>query len=276
MYRSLFFLPLVLWVLITGKSAAVPGKAEEKAVEQDDAVPQTQIAVIALGPTPPRRYSESRRGGESVMLLPAPGEVPPARLFIRGDAPAGEQEDWEPFNLSFNNPSPMRSVPAGETLSLYRRKTDAGEYERYVTIPAGEEGVRRVIFLTPSASGGRVWIDPPRVWRIELDQGDLQGKQFMLQNLSRTRVLHAFDKTITEVRPEKIISYQRAGAGMIYRLAARYGSQKKIIYNMAVRLDAEGNRHLYALYDANPQTNAGRSVGVFKTVIPVRQADPAE
>lgn len=272
MYRSIFFLPLILLGMIAGQLAAVPDAGSEVMVEENNTVPQTEVAVISLGPTPPRRYSNAHKRGESVMLLPVAGEVPPARLFRRAGASAEQEGRWQPFNLSFNNPSPMSSIPAGKTLALFRKKAKGEEYERYVTIPAGEQGSRRVIFLTPSARGKQAWVKPPKVWTIPLDAGNLQGKQFILQNLSQTMVLHAFGNKITEVRKKEIIAYQRAEAGMLYRHAARYGKQKKIIYNMALRLDEEGNTHLYALYDTNPDTNAGRSVGVFKTVIPPRPA----
>ena len=165
----------------------------------------------------------------------------------------------------------MRSVAAGKVFTLYLKKANGQDYQPYVTIPADQEGSRRVIFLTPSVTGDKPWGSPPRVRRISLDAGEFQGKQFILQNLSETEVLHAFGDKVTEVKPQKINPYKRAEAGTLYRLAARYGKQKKIIYNMAVRLDAEGSIHLYALYDTNPKTNAGRTVGVFSTKIPVRQ-----
>jgi hypothetical protein len=38
---------------------------------------------------------------------------------------------------------------------------------------------------------------------------------------------------------------------------------------MAVKLGRGSGIHLYTLYDARPDTNAGRSVGVFRMVLPV-------
>ena len=77
-------------------------------------------------------------------------------------------------------------------------------------------------------------------------------------------------ETTLYLSPTKIISYKSVKTGELYRLAAQYGTRKKIIYNTAVRLD--GNGHvLYVLYDTNPKTNSSRSVGVFRTMIPVRE-----
>lgn len=265
--RRLFYVFLIPPVLLVENVAAV---SEDGGGEKKDVAPQAEIAVISLGPTPPRRYSKPGKRGESVMLLPEAGEVPPSRLYYKTRRSDEKKEEWKPFSISFNNPSPMKPVAAGKVFTLYLKKANGQGYEPYVTIPADQEGSRRVFFLTPSAEGDKPWVSPPRVWVIPLDAGKFQGKQFILQNLSRTEVLHAFGDKVTKVPSRKIISYKRAEAGTLYRLAARYGKQKKIIYNMAVRLDGEGSIHLYALYDANPKTNAGRAVGVFSTKIPVR------
>jgi len=246
--------------------AAAPGEHKK------ERVPQAEIAVISLGSTPPRRFGVPGKGGESVMLLPEIGEVPPSRLYYKEPSSAGKKAQWKPFSISFNNPSPMKSVAAGKSFTLYLKKSNEQGYEHYVTIPADLEGSRRVIFLTSSAEGGKPWSKAPLVWIIPLHTEDLEGKQFILKNLSSKRVLHAFGETITRVEPEQIISYERVKSGVLYRLAAKCEKQKKIIYNMAVRLDTEGSIHLYALYDTNPNTNAGRTVGVFSTKVAASSA----
>ena len=103
---------------------------------------------------------------------------------------------------------------------------------------------------------------------MSLDSAQLQGKQFILLNLSKFTVLHAFDDHVVSVAPKKLISYEQAKSGQVYRIAARYGAHKKVIYNTAVRSNAGGHVQLHVLYDANPKTNGGRSVGVFRMMIP--------
>ena len=129
----------------------------------------------------------------------------------------------------------MRAIAPGQTLVLHRKLPKDGGYERYVTIPAAPEGSRRIFFLTASTTGPTPWAKPPRVRTISLNSERLKGKQFVLKNLSRFTVLHAFADSVVSVAPMKVISYKRAKTGQLYRLAAQYGTQKKVIYNTAVR-----------------------------------------
>jgi len=205
------------------------------------------------------------------MLLAKPGETPPSRLYYKGKAKGDKKTDWKSFNLTFNNPSAMQAISPGKERVFHKKLPNDGGYEKYVTIPAGVEGSRRVFFLLTSTKGPTPWKEIPLVRTIALSSESLKGKQFILKNLSRFPVLHAFEKSVTVVPPMKTISYKRAKTGQLYRLAAQYGTQKKIIYNTAVRLNGEGHIHLFALYDANPRTNSSRSVGVFKTMIPARK-----
>ncbi len=234
--------------------------------------PLTEIAIIALGPMPPRRYLDEPGGDGPVMLLARPGEIPPARLYYKDKKPAGRKAQWRPWSVAFNNPSVMRPVAPGEVLALYQKMPGNDEYRKYVSIPAAGEGSRRVVFLTASSQGAQRWHSIPLVSSISLSSKRMQGKQLILKNLSRFTVLHAFEGSVTSVPPLKTIAYQCAQTGELYRLAAQYGTHKKIIYNTAVRLGGGRYIHLFALYDADPQTNAGRSVGVFRTMIPASKS----
>jgi hypothetical protein len=86
-------------------------------------------------------------------------------------------------------------------------------------------------------------------------------------------VQHAFQDTVESVAPDKIITYRQEEVGQLYRLAARYGNERKIIYNTAVRLNQDGHIQLFVLYDGSPATNAGREVGVFRMVIPAKEQE---
>ncbi|MFK7911170.1 MAG: hypothetical protein AB8F34_11320 [Akkermansiaceae bacterium] len=269
MRRALTLLALAYlsscWALAQSDSSGATGKGTEK--------PKTEISIVALGPKPTRKYKNVEGGEAPIMLLAKPGETPPPRLYYKGKEKGDKKTRWLTFNVPFNNPSAMREVAPGKALDLFR-KTGGGEearYERYVTIPAGEEGSRRIFFLSPAAKGPTPWDTPPRIRTISISAESMKGKQFILKNLSRFTVLHAFGDNVVSVEPMKTISYKRAKTGQLYRLAARYGTQKKIIYNTAVRLNGDGHIQLYALYDANPRTNSSRSVGVFRTMIPAPQ-----
>lgn len=260
-------------VLVTIFMTIIAVACDQSRGEERELVLQTKIMVVALGPVPPRRYSEENNRGDAAMLLPQVGEVPPSKLYYHGleegKKNSKAEERWRPFQIAFNNATAMRSIKAGEELVLYRRLADG--YEPYVRIPAGGVGMRRVVFLSPSSllkNENRPWMDRPHVTIISPDTGRLKDKQFVIKNLSRVTVLHAFGDAIANVDPGQLIGYRRNRQGVLYHLAARYGKQRKIIYNMAVKLGEGSGIHLYALYDAVPDTNAGRSVGVYRMVLP--------
>jgi hypothetical protein len=233
--------------------------------------PATEISVVALGAKPQRKYRESAGAESPIMIMSKPGQTPPSRLYFKGPSKEDKKATWKTFSIPFNNPSAMRAVPPGQELVLHRKLPNDGGYEKYITIPAGVEGSRRIFFLLPSTKGPTPWKKPPLIRTIAVDSKSLKGKQFILKNLSHFTVQHAFEKSVTIVSPMETISYKRANKGELYRLAAQYGTKKKIIYNTAVRLNGDGHIHLFALYDASPKTNSGRSVGVFKTMIPARK-----
>ncbi len=245
--------------------ACPPLPAQPSAATPDG---KTEICVVALGAKPARKYRQVEEGGSRILLRSDPGQIPPSRLYYRGKTKGGAKEGWLPFRLPFNTPPIMREVAAGKPLALYRNLSKDGGYKKYVTIPAAPAGARRVYFLLASGKGAKPWNAPPKVRSIALDAGSFSDKYFILKNLSRHDVLHAFDQSVVSVAPMKTISYKNPKTGQLYRLAARYGSKKKIIYNTAVRFRREGDIQLFALYDANPRTNFGRSVGVFRTIIP--------
>lgn len=254
-------------LLIAGVAVST---VQSKESEQDQGL-QSKLMLVALGPMPPRRYSEDTKRGDAAMLLPMEGEVPPNQLYYRVSDNAREASGkWMPFPLAFNNTTAMKSVKAGVELILHRKLADG--YEPYVTIPELEVGMRHVVFLTPSSKGKskhRPWFHGPQVTLVSPDSAGLTGKQFMIKNLSGKKVLHAFGESIASIEPGDLLAYRRSQSGVLYRLAARYGDKRHIIYNMAVRIDEESGAHLYALYDARAETNAGRSVGVFRMVVPV-------
>lgn len=240
--------------------------AQEGAAKAVEKLQLTQILVVSVGPKPARRF-----GDKGQMLLPSSGETPPAILYFKGKSATDKKPDWQAFNVPFNNPSALKTIAPEKELVLHRKNKESGDYEKYVVIPPGDVGSRRVFFLIPSTTGMNLWDKQPLVRTIDLNAKSLQGKQFILKNLSGFTVLHAFEDSVTAVPSMKTISYTRPKSGELYRLAARYGTQKKIIYNTAVRLDSRGNIQLFALYNASPKTNSGRSVGVFRMMIPVTE-----
>lgn len=234
-----------------------------------------EIAVIALGPKPQRRYRETNGGGGTVMLLAQPGETPPQRLFYRDSSSRRSTSVWTAFQLAFNNSAAFRPITPKREIALHRKSTESDEYLPYISLPPVAPMSRTIFCLTPKKLGPTPWDDTPRIRALHLESKDLTDKQFILANYSTHAVQHAFETSIEVIKPDEVLTYQRDEIGEIYRLAARYGTEQKIIYNTAVRLNEEGHAQLFVLYDANPATNAGRDVGVFRMMIPARKTESA-
>ncbi len=232
-----------------------------------------EIAIVALGPKPTRKYSKPEDGGEAIMLLAQPGETPPAQLYFRTGRDKQKDGKWTSLNIPFNNPSILRKMPSDRELRLYRKLSGEDNFEPYVTLPAVPATMRRIFLLLPSKNGATPWKESPNIKVLTLENSDLVDKNFILANFSEHTVQHAFEDKVESVAPEKIITHRQEEVGQLYRLAARYGKERKIIYNTAVRLNQEGHIQLFVLYDGSPATNAGREVGVFRMVIPAREVE---
>jgi hypothetical protein len=241
--------------------------------ENDSKKQEAEVAVIALGPRPVRKYAAVEGKSESVMLLAQPGETPPARLYYRSTGSEEKDGNWNTWQLSFNNASILRPFPAGREIKLYRRLSEEKGYEPYVTLPAMPAASRMIFFLLPGSGGEKPWEKTPAFKVVNLGDVTYTDKRFVMANFSRHTVQHAFEQNVETVEPNQLIGYQHDQVGQIYRLAARYGIERKIIYNTAVRLSQEGHTQLFVLYNANPATNAGRNVGVFKMVVPMKKME---
>lgn len=261
---------IVIKLIVVQVIAVLSAERVESKESKREPFLEREIMLVALGPIPPRRYNEKNKRGDSAMLLPREDEVPPNRLYYpcKGRDPNMEEE-WVALQLAFNNMGVMHRIEADKDMVLHRKTS--GGYEPYVMVPAGAAGISSIVFLTPKPpeqNTRKLWLDKPHVTTISPSLPSLKGKQVIIANFSKLNVLHAFDDKVTHVNPGQIIAYHRKQAGVLYHLAARYGSEKKIIYNMAIRLELDAGPHLFALYDAMPATNAGRSVGVFRLIMP--------
>ncbi|MDG1358767.1 MAG: hypothetical protein P8P36_11300 [Akkermansiaceae bacterium] len=259
----------IFFVLGLSVVTALCEEGEVSGSDSDDERLETQIMVIALGSVPPRKYGRSGTQGDAAMLLPKEGEVPPNKLYYKSSAGGSlPSSKWQPLNVTFNNMSSMHFVPAGRDLVLYRKL--ARHYEPYVVIPSGEVGMKRAVLLTQDFSErnrGEAWHRNPNLTIIDRESASLRDKQFAIKNLSKMNVLHAFDGEVASVRRGQLIGYKRNKNGVLYHLAASYGARRKIIYNLAVNIRRDNALHLYVLYDADPGTNAGRSVAVFRIML---------
>lgn len=227
-----------------------------------------EVAIIALGPKPVRKFGIIEGSVEPVMLLAHAGETPPARLYYRITGACGKDATSGVVQVAFNRASSFRKIPAGRELTLYRKMDSGDEHESYITLPAFPPATRRIIFLLPSQVATASWEESPVIKMLALENPEFAEKQFILVNFAKCVVQHAFEDRVEAVPPDRMIGYGRDDVGEIYRLAARYGRERKIIYNTAVRLCGEGHIQLFVLHHANPESNAGRDIGVVRMILP--------
>ncbi|MGB0776058.1 MAG: hypothetical protein ACPGUY_09435, partial [Akkermansiaceae bacterium] len=202
MNASPYLLSAVIFVTSFSVSIAEPSVPEEgerapkKQAAAEKKIP-TEITLVALGPKPTRKYKHTEGSDAPIMLLAKPGETPPSRLYYKGKSSTDKKTSWKSFNVSFNNPSAMRPITPGKSLVLYLKKPKDEGYEKYATIPAAKLGSRRIIFLTPAQKGPKPWAVSPKLRIINLDAETFQGKQFILKNLSKFTIMHAFEDSVT-------------------------------------------------------------------------------
>ena len=224
----------------------------------------TQIALIAVGEKPPRRYEKAVNGNEPRMLLPTSEEVPPSRLYYKGKGFTDLKSNWKSLSVSFNSSANLIEVAPESELLLYRKKTESGEYEQYVNIEAAPIGSQRICFLLPQGD----WSKSPNCKIWDLGEASIKGKQFVFINLSQKKVLQAFDGVVTEIGSMKNVAYKRGKSDKLFRLAARDRTSNELIFNTAVKGCTRNRANWFVFYDANPLTEAGRTIGVFRMIIP--------
>jgi len=239
--------------------------------EAENEVLPAKLAIIAIGPKPAREFGNrngAKKSSGSVLLPPNPGEIPPRRLYLERDEKEDGEEntELESIQVTFNSPSHFVEVPANRMLIFKRRGDD--EFRKYVTVKPLVAGSKHIILLRPSGKGGQRWVSAPFQYRINLLNEALANKRLVVMNLSRrsiTSIVHEDKKVITA---GGFLAYEAIDGLKLHRVSAFYGREKKVIYHTAVKLNKEATHLLlYVFYDANPNTNDGRTVGLFKASV---------
>lgn len=241
-----------------------------------------KLSIIAIGPKPPRRFGsagEDKPNSAAVLLPPKPGEIPPRRLYFavgekdekttvsnkEGNDPTPKLE-FKSINVTFNNPSHFTNVPPNKLLKLQRRDSISGsELSDYISIAPLKPGSVTVVLLRPSGLGSKRWLLEPKLYKINLFDEGLTKKKLTILNLSRRPIKSVFHQDKKLIEPGGFQSYESIEGLELHRIAAAYGQEDRIIYNTALRLNRSNRMLFYVLYDANPNTNDGRTVGLFRT-----------
>lgn len=236
---------------------------------------QAGISIIAVGAKPARSYTDS-----GAMKLPQRGEVPPTQLYYRaneegsGSKVRSKKDQWQAIELTFNNSSVMTAMPAGRQLTFYQKGTS--DYKKYLTLSALEEGERRVVLLTRSTSKDASWMSAPDQHEIGVAPSSAQqweGVQLVFKNLSSGRLVCGVGNSKKPLTRQKTLYYRDQDEGLC-RVVVHSEGDARAVYHTAIRIkgalgaEAGARPFLYVFYDADPKTNAGSKVGVFRMVMP--------
>ncbi len=222
-------------------------------------IPPAKLAIIAIGPKPPRRFGppeEGKPNSAAALLPPKPDEIPPKKLFIGSE---------KSINVTFNSPSHFIDVEPNKSLNLQRRESMESDFTDYVSLTSLKPGSMTLLLLRPAGAGEKRWAAKPVPVQIDLLDNSLKTKKLAILNLSRRPIKSIFHKEKQMIPSGGIQTYESIDGLELHRIAAAYGQENKIIFNTALRLSSDSRLLLYVLYDSNPNTNDGRTVGLFRT-----------
>ena len=274
-------------ILFISFSCSLLSHAQELS-EKEEVLP-AKLAIIAIGPKPPRRFGSpegDKPNSAAALLPPKPGEIPPRRLYfeIKEEKKTTEPQKDEKkpplklksINVTFNNPSHFIEVPPRKILKLQRRGNS--ELSDYISIAPLKPGSMTVVLLRPTGKGDKRWVSEPKQYKIDLLDDELNNKRLAILNLSRRPVKSIFHKDKKMIPAGGFQAYECIEGLELHRMVAAYGREDKIIYNTALRLNKSNRLLFYVLYDANPNTNDGRTVGLFRTSMPeeAKKEEPKE
>jgi len=238
------------------------------------------VSVIALGPIPQRRYQmpkklghsgspESGSGKHAVFLPPLRGAVPPIALYFKSDHRLEDGSGWNRLRIGFNNATGIQQVPSELPIKLYRRaEGDSKSYVSYLVIPSLPAASQTLVFLLPRSRSEKPWVKVPKLSLLNLGAKALRKKNLLVRNFSSEPVVFMIDAQ----KPRVLASGQRQSLkltqnGRYHRIEAALATKESIsLINTSVRVPDDALT-VIAFYNARPETNAGKSVGVFRTTV---------
>ncbi|BDS05983.1 hypothetical protein NT6N_10230 [Oceaniferula spumae] len=293
---SPLILLLILSLIGTLGSGLSAQEAKQPEAEKEEKLSNLSayISVVALGPVPQRKYKmpdekdlekiagedgdgrPDRKGqakpdagaGAIPILLPTvSGAIPPAALYYKSPKPK-EGNPWARLRVGYNNATSITPVPAGITLKLHQLdREENSEYKTYMTVPPMVPATQVILFLTPDGTGSRPWMKTPKISTLNIRSEALRDKNIIVRNFSSKAVT----VKIASGEPEVLNGGQRKSfnveqKGSFTQIAAMIATSRQPLINTVVRLPAK-TLTVLAFYDADPVTNGGKSVGVFRTTV---------
>jgi len=286
---------------------ALPVWGQQGAGEQE--VTEAQLAIVALGPLPQRKYrmpkrdeakemeramkdvmeemeKQAKERGEKfdkdlapgssakpILLENHPDETPPNSVYIkrRENADAhGSSEGWRSIRVAYNNAAAFKKVPAGKALSFFRRDD----------MKARDNMEHYAKFQGGLQPGSRtmMFLQPTgtgrRPWKGEpkITLLNLDSETMAEKDL----VVRNFSSApvATMIGKKKVLL--NPGEFRSYDFNAAEGKLHRFVAvegrKKIVYTNIKvdsGSVTVIAFYNANPKTNSGFKTGVFRTSLPM-------
>jgi len=269
----------------------------------------SRIGFVALGPVPPRRYkiggedvrdvveeikSEMRNdaaaegGGDGgpdgrrldasmarlpVLQGPKEGETPPPSVFFNTGKKKGEGREKKPvfqhLAVAFNNPASFVEVPAGKPLEFLLGSES--KPESLLRSEALVAGASYLVFMYPTGkNAGAAWAAKPRCRVMRVDQEAFPDGHCRVVNGSGSDIKFMLGSEKLLLKPGKAETIALPAGQKLVRCMAASEWDQGFILNTAIRAGL-GGRMCYTFYNASPQTNAGKRVGVMVMAVPDNQ-----
>jgi len=265
-----------IWLHCVGWLNAQP----QNELQEEPSRASAYVSVMALGPIPQRRYhmpkrpsgpgsSESGSGKHAVLLPPLRGAVPPAALYFKPDHELDESSGWSRLRIGFNNATGIQKVPSELPIKLYRRaEGDSKSYVSYLVIPSLPAASQTLVLLLPRTRSEKPWAKAPKLSVLNLGAKALRKKNLLVRNFSSEPVMFVVDaQKLRVLAPGQRRSLELTQNGGRHRIEAVLASRNKVsLINTSVRVPDDA-LSVVAFYNARPETNAGKSVGVFRTTV---------
>lgn len=198
-----------------------------------------------------------------VFFPPREDSIPPTSLFFTTKDKKKEKSNR--VIIGFNRILPPAPVPLGKPIKL----TQESESEPYLNFLPIKKPAQLLVFLTPSGDGKTPWKEAPKTNVVQLDSDEMRKYDAYVKNFS-----------------SKVVAFILGQEGVAKPIVLKPGQSRKLAVNPAVRMQRfvaidkrkrtlirksirprKGVLNVYAFYNANPETNKGRSVGVVCSAV---------
>ncbi len=277
--------------------------AQDVKKEGSDVMLYAHVGIVAVGPKPSPRYvfpntkigNEIRKrlademkmhtdqlvkdgvyiskkelaqlSGNAIMLSPNIHQVPPPLLVTDG-----EEGESSRIRVGYHSNPVFRKVPAGRPLILKRHvKPGSAKLAKYMTLEALMPSSRVLVLMVPPDKPPLLWKSEPKHLKyINLDGPRMVGKNLIIVNTTTEQLNFKLGSKYVELGgwSSSAIQLEHKKAGVLRFTVDSPKLHAGVVARGNVLVDLK-NLNLFVIYDANPRTNAGKRIGVYKSVVPL-------